>query len=137
MKKRGSKLESHRSQVFNYWWNLRPNQPQYAILCNFDDLYIYDFSVQDEPVDRLKIENLGGRSTALNFLYPTPKKPLFENNLEAVTREAASYVAQVFNSLVNRGEDRAHAQRFILQCIFTMFAEDFELCSQLSVDFRL
>lgn len=127
MKKRGAKLESHRAQVFNYWWNLRPNQPQYSILCNFDELYIYDFSVQDEPVDKIRIENLPHRATALNFLYPTPKKPLFENNLEAVTREAASYVAHVFNSLINRGEDRKHAQRFILQSIFTMFAEDFNL----------
>lgn len=127
MKKRGAKLESHRAQVFNYWWNLRPDQPKYAILCNFDDLYIYDFSVQDEPVDRLRIENLGNRVTALNFLFPIAKEPLFENNLEEVTREAASFVAQVFNSLVNRNQDRAQAQRFILQCIFTMFAEDFDL----------
>ncbi len=61
IKKRGIKLESYRSQVFNYGWNLRPNQPQHVILCNFDDLYIYDFSVQDEPEDRHKIENLGRR----------------------------------------------------------------------------
>jgi len=127
MKKRGAKLESHRAQVFDYWWQLRPEQPKYSILCNFDDLYIYDFSVQDEPLDRLKIANIENRATALNFLYEVPKEPLFENNLEDVTRDTASHVAHVFNSLIKRGEDRDHAQRFILQCIFSMFAEDFNL----------
>jgi len=30
MKKKGSKLQSHRSQVCDYWWKLRPNQPKYV-----------------------------------------------------------------------------------------------------------
>src|SRR5438045_9546558 len=37
MKKRGAKLESHRTQAFDYWWNLRPESPEYVILCNFDE----------------------------------------------------------------------------------------------------
>ena len=127
MKKRGAKLESHRTQIFDYWWNLRPNQPKYSILCNFDDFYIYDFSIQDEPLDKLKLINLENRITTLNFLYEKPKKPIFKNNLEEATRETAASVASVFNSLISRGEDRSHAQKFILQSIFTMFAEDYDL----------
>lgn len=127
MKKRAAKLESHRAQIFDYWWKLRPKQPKYAILCNFDEFFIYDFSVQDEPLDKIKLINLESRITALNFLYSKPKKPLFNNNLEEATRETAANVAKVFNSLVARGEERAHAQKFILQCIFTMFAEDYDL----------
>ncbi len=127
MKKGGEKLEKHKPQLFEYWWNLRPNQPQYAILCNFDTFYIYNFSIQDEPLDKIKIENLERRVTAFNFLYEKPKKAIFENNLEEATRETADSVAKVFNSLVDRGINREHAQKFILQCVFTMFSEDYEL----------
>ncbi|MEZ4888394.1 MAG: DNA methyltransferase [Chitinophagales bacterium] len=127
MKKRGSKLDSHRSQVFDYWWKLRPNQPQYCILCNFDEFWIYDFSKQDEPLDKIKLVNLEKRHSALNFLFPIPKEPIFENNLVEVTRDAADKVAKVFFALVERGEDRQRSQRFILQCVFAMFAEDYEL----------
>ena len=127
MKKGGEKLEKHKTQLFEYWWNLRPQQPKYSVLCNFEKFYIYDFSVQDEPLDKIDIENLEKRVTAFNFLYPIPKKAIFENNLEDVTRETADKVAKVFNSLIGRKIEREHAQKFILQCVFTMFSEDYEL----------
>lgn len=127
MKKKGAQLLSHRSQLFDYWWKLRPNQPKYSILCNFNEFIIYDFAIQDEPLDRIKIKDLPDRYTAFNFLYPKAATPVFENNLEEVTRETADLVAKVFNSLIERGEDSERAQRFILQSIFTMFAEDYQL----------
>ena len=127
MKKRGAKLEAHRTQAFDYWWNLRPESPEYVILCNFDDFIIYNFSKQDEPLDRIKIENLLERYTALNFLFPTPKKPLFHNNLIDVTKAAAKHVSTIFRRLIERGEDRERSQRFILQIVFAMFAEDIKL----------
>ncbi|MDR6301682.1 DNA methyltransferase [Mesonia maritima] len=127
MKKKSSKLQSHRTQIFDYWWKLRPNQPKYSILCNFQEFIIYDFSLQDEPLDRIKIEELSDRYTSFNFMFPKPETPIFRNNLEEATRKTASLVAAVFNSLVERGEDRGRAQKFILQAIFTMFAEDYNL----------
>ncbi|MFT7590053.1 MAG: type I restriction-modification system DNA methylase subunit [Limisphaerales bacterium] len=127
MKKRGAQLPSHRTQIFDYWWKLRPNQPKYSILCNFDEFIIYDFASQDEPLDRIQLEDLPDRYTALNFMLPKAATPVFENNLEEATRETADLVAAVFNSMLDRGEDRGHAQRFILQAIFTMFAEDYHL----------
>tara|TARA_R110002051_G_scaffold294233_2_gene359448 strand:- start:166 stop:2829 length:2664 start_codon:yes stop_codon:yes gene_type:complete len=127
MKKGGQKLEKHKPQLFDYWWNLRPNQPKYSVLCNFDKFYIYDFSIQDEPLDIIDIDNLERRATAFNFLYPNPKKAIFENNLEEATRETADKVAKVFNSLIQRKVEREEAQKFILQCVFTMFSEDYEL----------
>lgn len=127
MKKKGAHLPSHRTQIFDYWWKLRPDQPKYSILCNFKEFIIYDFSLQDEPLDRIKLEELPDRYTAFNFMLPKPATPIFENNLEEATRETADLVAKVFNSLLERGEDRNCAQRFILQSIFTMFAEDYQL----------
>jgi hypothetical protein len=127
MKKKGTQLQSHRSQIFDYWWKLRPNQPKYSILCNFNEFIVYDFAIQDEPLDRIKLEELPDRYSAFNFMLPKAATPVFHNNLEEATRETADLVAKVFNSLVARGEDRQRSQRFILQCIFTMFAEDYHL----------
>ena len=77
MKKRGAKLESHRPQVFDYWWGLRPNSPKFVILCNFDEFWIYDFTQQDEPLDKIQLKDLPDRYTALNFLFQEEKKTSF------------------------------------------------------------
>ena len=125
MKSRGEKLQRHYRQAFDYWLNLVPNRPRYVVLCNFDEFWIYDFDAQlEEPVDRIALEELPKRYTALNFLFPDARKPLFGNDRVAVTREAADKVAWLFNSLVGRGEKREVAQRFTLQCVIAMFAED-------------
>lgn len=128
MKKRGEKLEKHYQQAFEYWLELVPQRPQYVVLCNFDEFLIYDFDLQlREPVDRVSLEELPDRFTAFNFLFPENKKPLFNNNKIDVTRNAANKVAQVFNHLVERGETVETAQRFILQCVVALFAEDIDL----------
>ncbi|NJL90386.1 MAG: class I SAM-dependent DNA methyltransferase [Coleofasciculaceae cyanobacterium SM2_1_6] len=128
MKKRGEKLERRYQQAFEYWLELVPHRPKYVILCNFDEFWIYDFDVQmREPIDRLKMTDLLVRYTALNFLFPENREPIFNNNLIAVTRNAADKVAKVFNRLVERKEKPQIAQRFILQCVVALFAEDIDL----------
>jgi hypothetical protein len=70
MKSRGEKLEKHHQQVFEYWDKLIP-KPQYIVLCNFDEFWIYDSTLQiEEPVNRVKLEELPKRYAALNFLFP-------------------------------------------------------------------
>jgi len=128
MKKRGEKLERHYRQIFEYWLRLVPQRPKYVVLCNFDEFWIYDFDKQlEEPVDKLLLDDLPDRYTALNFLFPDERRPQFGNDRVAVTRAAADEVAQVFNSLVDRGEERSVAQRFVLQCVVALFSEDFDL----------
>jgi len=128
MKKRGADLSKHYSQAFNYWTYLIPNRPRYAVLCNFDEFWIYDFETQmDTPVERLALADLANKYGALNFLYPEPLAPSFGNHHEAVTREAADRLATCFNSMVRRGVEREHAQRFILQILMAFFAEDIDL----------
>ncbi|MEY3255335.1 MAG: hypothetical protein RLZZ29_466, partial [Cyanobacteriota bacterium] len=128
MKKRGEKLEKHYQQAFEYWLELVPHRPQYVILCNFDEFWIYDFDIQlREPLDKVTLEDLPNRYTVLNFLFPENRKPLFNNNLLDVTRKAADNVAQVFNRLVKRREKKEIAQKFILQCVVALFAEDIDL----------
>ena len=128
MKSRGVKLSKHYQQSFDYWLNLVPHRPPYVVLCNFDEFWIYDFNTQlNEPVDCIPVADLPARHAALNFLFPRAFQPLFGHNWVEVTREAARDVAQAFNSLVARGEDRVRARRFVLQCVVAMFAEDIGL----------
>ncbi len=128
MKKRGEKLQLHFRQAFDYWIHLVPDRPRYVVLCNFDEFWIYDFDKQiDEPVDKVATRDLPKRYLALSFLFPEKRDPLFGNDREAITREAAAEVAEVFRSLVKRGIDRGQAQRFVLQTVVAMFSEDVEL----------
>ncbi|MES2643890.1 MAG: DNA methyltransferase [Myxococcota bacterium] len=128
MKSRGEHLERHYRQAFEYWLHLVPDRPQYVVLCNFDEFWIYDFNILlEEPVDKVKIADLPSRYTALNFLFLEDKAPVFKQNMLDVTREAADAVAGVFNALIKRNVERTQAQRFVLQCVVAMFAEDFEL----------
>ena len=128
MKSRGEKLSRHYQQTFDYWLNLVPHRPPYVVLCDFNEFWIYDFNTQlHEPLDRVKVSELPARHAALNFLYPRKFTPIFGNNWVEVTREAARDVANVFNSLVARGESRESARRFVLQSVVAMFAEDIGL----------
>jgi SAM-dependent methyltransferase len=133
MKKRGVRLGSPKvyNQAYEYWQRLVPNKPQYVVLCNFDEFWIYEFDQQlDEPMDRIKLTELPSRSTALNFLLPVAKKPQFNNNRTEVSAAAAAKLGEVFRVMVDRGETRERAQRFMLQCIVAMFAEDTDLLPQ-------
>lgn len=128
MKKRGENLYHHYQQAFEYWIHAVPDRPRYVVLCNFDEFWIYDFDKQiDEPVDVVTIADLPRRYPALNFLFPHDPAPVFGNDLEAVSREAADKVAQLFNALIGRGIARPEAQRFVLQIVVAMFAEDIGL----------
>jgi SAM-dependent methyltransferase len=128
MKSRGQKLERHYDQLFDYWAHIVPHRPPYAILCNFDEFWIYDFNQQlFDPVDKISLAELPQRSAALAFLLPKAIKPLFNNNRVEVTRKAAAKLAELFNSLRQRGEERERAQRFVLQILVTLVSEDMHL----------
>ena len=128
MKKRGIDLARTRQQAFDYWIKLVPNRPQYTVLCNFDEFWIYDFNIDlDEPLDKLTITDLPKRYDPLAFLFPTQERPVFQNNRVEVTRNAADRLAAVFNEIALRTGDRALAQRFALQSLVALFAEDIDL----------
>lgn len=131
MKKGGEKLHLHYRQAFDYWINAVPNRPRHVVLSNFHEFWIYDFDKQlDEPVDTLGLDDLPKRYTALNFLFPDNREPIFGNDREAVSRRAADQMAELFKRLHRRtGEPiaRAQAQRFVLQAVVAMFAEDIDL----------
>jgi SAM-dependent methyltransferase len=132
MKRRGEDLSRHFRQAFDYWTRLVPGRPRYVILCNFDEFWIYDFESQmDSPVDQVRIEDLATRYGPLGFLFPVPERPVFGNDHEAVTRDAADRLATCFHKLARRKDvDRDTARRFILQMLVALFAEDIGLLDQ-------
>ena len=128
MKRRGADLARHYRQAFDYWVRLVPDRPRYVILCNFDEFWVYDFETQlDAPVDRVRLSELPKRYGPLAFLLPEPVTPVFANDHEAVTREAADLLAECFRSIALRTQDRELSQRFILQMLVALFAEDIDL----------
>ncbi|MDE2749306.1 MAG: N-6 DNA methylase [Chloroflexota bacterium] len=127
MKKRGEDLRKHYVQLEEYWKSLESNfRPRYAILCDFDEIWIFDFHTQFyDPVDVVKVDELPSeRHNALSFLGPRHyKAPVFKNNRVEVTKDAAFQLAELFHSLED-AVDGAIALRFTLQCMVALFAED-------------
>ena len=136
MKKRGANLADHYQQAFNYWTELVPHRPAYVILCNFDEIWIYDFNRQlRAPLQKIPLHLLAEKEQfqALRFLEPDASSvlPKFADDRVKVTKEAADLVADVYNSLVGTKGTRpggavpeAKAQRYILQCLVALYSED-------------
>ncbi|MEH2457369.1 DNA methyltransferase [Nostoc sp.] len=128
MKKRGEDLSKHYSQAFDYWTRLVPDRPRYVLLCNFDEFWIFDFDIQlDTPVDVILLEQLPERAGAFAFMEFGDKTPVFRNNQLEVTERAARRMGELLLELEKRGIEKLEAQRFILQCVLAMFAEDRQL----------
>ena len=135
MKKRGADLSKHYSQAFDYWQRAVPNRPRYVMLCNFDEFWIYDFDTQiDTPIDQVLLAQLPERASTFGFMEVQEKKPVFGNNQVEVTEKAAGRMGELFQMLQARllrtGQaESPHqasmmAQRYVLQCVLAMFAED-------------
>jgi len=128
MKKRGAVLSKHYRQAFDYWTRLVPGRPRFVVLCNFDEFEIYDFETQmDSPVGKVSLADLPENYDPLAFLFPGQPKPTFDNDRVDVTRKAADCLAECFRRLRQRGVDQPTAQRFILQILVSLFAEDIDL----------
>ncbi|MCB8785626.1 DNA methyltransferase [Planktothrix agardhii] len=135
MKQRGEDLNKHYAQAFAYWQRLVPNRPRYVILCNFDEFWIFDFDNQlDEPVDKVALINLVERASAFAFMESGNRTPVFRNNQVEITEIAARRMGELFTTLQQRLSKQTNseliAQRFILQCVLAMFAEDRGLLPQ-------
>lgn len=124
-------LESHFPQARDYWINLVPSRdigagcrkPRYIVLCNFDKFIVYD---EFNKVDEVTLDELPERYTCLSFLEG--KAPLFNNNTEDVSKEAARLIGELYQYLtIDKQEDKTRTQHFILQCVLALFSEDMEL----------
>jgi len=134
MKKRAEKnLATHFPQVRDYWIEMNPEKvigaraqkPKYIILCNFDRFIIYKHLTL---VDEISIDEFIDRASAFNFLLSEDKEPIFHNNVESISQNAARTIGEIFKHLVfEKGVKQQVAQRFLLQCVLALFSEDFGL----------
>ena len=129
MKSRGKALGPHFPQLQRYWIYLAP-KPVYSVLCNFDELWVYDFNqLVDEPLVKLRVADLASQSSSLAFLSKSEQPVHFGLNQIEVTEAQARSMGELFKRLRKRGEQSGaftalEAQRFVLQCVLSLFAED-------------
>lgn len=129
MKGRGIALAPHFPQLQRYWIYLAP-KPVYSVLCNFDELWVYDFNqLVDEPLVKLRVGDLASQSSSLAFLSKIEQPVHFGLNQIEVTEAQARSMGELFRRLRKRGEQTGdftalEAQRFVLQCVLSLFAED-------------
>lgn len=128
LKKRGENLRKHYDQAYDYWESIQPHKPKYMVLCNFDEFWVYDLNIQlNDPVHKLKTKNLLKEFDALSFLLESYIDPRFNNNNVEVTERVAKIVGSLFLSLEERGVEPLRAQRFVLQLVVALYAEDVNL----------
>ncbi len=119
------------NQVERYWRassdraSSRP-AARWIVICNFRDIEIWEYGrYPDAPVARFALEELPDRYDALAFLAGPTVEPSFTEHYRELTKEAARVVSEVFTSLVDRSAAPPNElQRFILQSVWCMFAED-------------
>jgi hypothetical protein len=120
------KLDEHRDQAFEYWKSIgRPGAPAppFVVLCAFHRFLVYkpDEGWEAPQVD-FELAELPEHREALAFLVG--RHPFFESQA-ALTRDAVVRVTGLYHRLEERlHEDVDSVRDFVLQCVWTMFAED-------------
>ncbi len=79
---------------------------------------------------RIDLAKLADREDDVRFLHAIWTDPESLNpraRAQAVTKEVAGYLANLARSLEGEGYEQERVARFIMRCVFTMFAEDIGL----------
>ena len=102
------------------------------VLCNFHEFWVYDTDEdggQLTPKLTFPLAELPARGEALLFLRG--ETPDLERRSERVTAEIAKTLGLLVRGLLkaspNPDLDRERISKFVLECVFAMFAEDTEL----------
>jgi hypothetical protein len=102
---------------------------RWVILCNFRQIEIWEPGrFPTRAVTTFDLADLPDRYDALAFLAGPHLEPNFSEHYRELTREAAKVVAGVYQSLVDRAAAlQRDVQRFILQSVWCMFADDLQM----------
>ncbi|MBA3267736.1 MAG: class I SAM-dependent DNA methyltransferase [Acidimicrobiia bacterium] len=125
-----SRLLAHRRQALDYWQRSGTPQipaPRYVVVCSFHRFEVFEpGAVYTEPMAEFGIEELPERQDALLFL--AGGSPVFTGARSELTREAVVLVTDVYRSLRERSAaDLDTLRDFILQTVWSLFAEDFQM----------
>lgn len=125
-----NRLAEHREQALEYWRNAGTPQtpaPRYVVLCAFHTFEVWEpGAIYREPRASFTLEDLPDRLDALLFLVGA--EPVFVDGQEEVTRYAVALVTDLYSRLRERRAAEPEVLRdFLLQCIWSMFAEDLQM----------
>ncbi|MGI8881466.1 MAG: DNA methyltransferase [Jatrophihabitans sp.] len=127
---KSERLEDAQAQADRYWRNSDdPNGTydavRYVVLCSFHRLLIWDMRRPSRPAANLTLDELPDRYEALLFLTGEAAEASFVEHHRELTRDAAKAMAELYQSLRERGAAAPdEIQRFTMQSVWTMFAED-------------
>lgn len=125
------RLEDAQPQAERYWRSsAAPDRSypmvRYVVLCSFRRILVWDMH-QDasRPAVNLALDELVEHYEALLFLAGEHVEASYVEHHRALTQDAAEAVALLYQSLQDRGAASPdEIQRFTMQCVWTMFAED-------------
>lgn len=128
------RLEDDQPQAERYWRaSAAPDGSygavRYVVLCSFHRILVWDMH-QDpsRPAANLSLDELPDHYEALLFLAGGGLNASFVEHHRELTRSAAQLVALLYQSLKDRGAAPPdEIQRFTMQCVWTMFAEDLDM----------
>lgn len=122
-------LARHRQQALDYWRSSADRDrgvaaPRFVVLCAFHRFEVWEPGrFPSEPQVAFDLVELSDRYDALLFL--AGREPVFANGHAAVTTDAAKMVAELNARMAERRCGGPDERRdFILQCVWSMFAED-------------
>ena len=126
------RLDQHRAQALDYWRNSANSEkgiaaPPYLVLCSIRQFEIWEPGrYPNAPVDSFSLADLPDRVESLLFL--AGKKPIFGGPGAAVTEKAAEHMVKLYFSLLERrAVPPEELRRFVVQTVWTLFAEDLGL----------
>ena len=127
--KEARRLAKHRPQALDYWRNAADPErgipaPRFVVICAFRRLEVWEPGAYPQaPRVVLDLVELPDRYDALLFL--AGDEPVFLGSEVELTRDAVAQVSSVFNALKERRAAGPDVLRnFVLQCVWSMFAED-------------
>jgi hypothetical protein len=126
------RLDQHRAQALDYWRNSANSDkgiaaPPYLVLCSIKQFEVWEPGrYPNGPVDTFSLAELPDRVESLLFL--AGRKPIFGGPGAAVTEQAAEHMVKLYFSLLERrAVPPEELRRFVVQTVWTLFAEDLGL----------
>jgi hypothetical protein len=124
------RLDAHRAQALRYWQRAgtaRQAAPPYVVLCAFHRFEIWQpGAVYTEPRAVFDLAEIPENLDALAFL--AAREPIFVADQAELTREAVVLVTDLYERLrERRAADAGTLRDFVLQVIWSMFAEDLQI----------
>ena len=131
---RALKLVDHRPQALDYWRASADvaagiEAPPYVVLCAFSRFEVWlPGRYPKEPVAQFSLDELPDRYESLLFLSGVGTRAAFLDHHRQLTTGATQVVSDLYHSLADRAAAPVdELQRFILQTVWCLFAEDLSM----------